>query len=246
MEQLKPWTAIIPLNEEFYITLQERLKNIRLPIVRLRSRKVQQEGHPTLLPSKPWERYTSQETVQLYIGYDETESSHKDFDFQVQAERDRKERKLKAVFIDSVTLSVPYEVGVSERTHYEVDFNCCRVPKSCETRRLIREEIRSLKDNRGLYPDISRKDVAYYQHIFENPSCLEIRQVRQIANPLPPKNKNPQDMLDGLSEQSQNFLKSLMWTTKNLVWDVFKRYDTHSGYILDGRIPENLLPLTTR
>ena len=245
MEQLKPWTAIIPLNEEFYITLQEQLKKVRLPIVRLRSRKVQQEGHPTLLPSKPWERYTSQEVVQLNIGYDKTNSSHKDFDLQVQAERDRKERKLKAVFIDSITLSVPYEAGVSEHTCYEVDFTCCRVPKSSETRRLISEEIRSLKASYNLYPDISRKDIAYYRHIFETPSCLEIRAVRQVAKPFS-TTKPLHDMLGGLTEQSRLFLYNLMWTTKNLVWDVFKRYDLHSGYILDGRIPENLLPLSSR
>lgn len=230
MEKMKPWTAIIPLNEEYYVALKEKLSGKTLPIIRLKSRKFQQEGHPTHLPSKPWEKYTSKEVTNLYIDFNIDEPSHKNFNLQEQATRDRK-RKLKAVFIDKLILKVPYELGKKELTHYEVDFTLSRTPKNSETRKTIQEEIKLLKTKYGIYPDISKRDKKYYQRIFQNPSCLEIHQIRQIANPFT-SFKN--DLLNGLTTESQRFMCNLVSVTQGLVWDAYKKFDTQSGYILDG------------
>lgn len=232
MERLKPWTAIIPLNEEYYITLKEKLSGQTLPIIRLKSRKVQQEGHPTLLSSKPWERYTYKEINSLYIDFNIEEPSHKDFNLQEQATRDRK-RRLKAVFIDRLTLKVPYELGLKERTHYQVDFVISRVPKGSETRKAIQEDVRKLKSQYGIYPNISKRDKSYYARLFENPSCLEIHQIHQVSNPLI-SNKN--GLLSGITKESQRFMSNLVVVSKGLVWDAYKRFDTQSGYVLDGII----------
>ena len=229
MEQAKPWTAIIPLNEEYYIALKELLGQ-KLSILRLKSRKSQQEGHSQLLPSQPWEKYTSKEVTSLYLDYDAKEPSHANFNLQMQAKRDR-ERNLKAVFIDQLTLKVPYQLGLTELTHYEVDFFLKRTPRNSETRKLIREELTYLKKKYNIYQDISKRDKAFYQRIFQNPSCLEIQHVRQVANPF---GSLKDDLLNGLSKESQKFMYNLAYVTKNIVWDAYKRFDTQAGYVLDG------------
>jgi len=229
--EAKPWTAIIPLNEEYYIALKELLGQ-KLPIIRLKSRKIQQEGHPQLLPSQPWEKYTCKEVTSLYLDFDATEPSHASFNLQWQAKRDR-ERRLKAVFIDELTLKVPYQLGVDELTHYEVDFSLTRTPKNSETRKAIREEVTNLKNKYHIYQDVSKRDKAFYQRIFQNPSCLEIRHIRQIANPFGSP-KDTQNFLNGLTEKSHSFMCNLAYVTRNIVWDVYKRFDTQAGYILDG------------
>jgi len=237
MEQAKPWTAIIPLNEEYYVATKEKLAGHTLPIIRLKSRKTQQEGHPTLLPSKPWEKYISKEVTSLYIDFNSKEPSHSAFNLQEQAKRDR-ERGLKAVFIDMLTLEIPYELDKKERTHYEVDFTLSRTPRISETRRIIKEDVRNLKTKYTLYPDISKKDKTYYERIFQNPSCLEIEQIRQMASPFK-SFKN--DFLNGVTVESQRFMCNLNVTTHGLVWDAYKKFDTHSGFILDGVVSSQLI-----
>ena len=240
MEQAKPWTAIIPLNEEYYIALKEELNltGAKLPIIRLKSRKTQQEGHPTLLPSKPWEKYTSKEITSLYMDFNIEDPSHKDFDLQEQAKRNR-ERGLKAVFYDLLTLTVPYELGKKERTHFEVEFRLRRVPKHSETLKVIREDVRSLKNKHHLYSEISKRDKTYYQRIFQNPSCLEIFQIWQVANPFAPNITD--ELLNGVTERSQRFMSNIVVVTEGIVWDVYKKFDTQSGFILDGVVSSRLI-----
>lgn len=238
MEHEKPWTAIIPLNEEYYLALKEKLVAQTLPIIRLKSRKAQQEGHPTLLSAKPWEKYTSTEVTNLYINFDTKNPEHETFTLQKQAERDR-QRGLKAVFIDKLTLTVPCELEKKERTHFEVDFLLSRLPKDSETRKIIQEEIRNLKTKHGIYLDISMKDKTYYQRIFQSPSCLEISEVRQVANPFSPPVS--EELLNGTSERSQRFMCNLVAVTKGVVWDAFKKFDTKSGYVLDGVVSSDMI-----
>jgi hypothetical protein len=237
LEKTTPWTAIIPLNEEYYIAQREKMIGHTLPLIHLKSRKNQQEGHPTLLPSKPWERYVSKETTNLYINLDKREPAHESFVLQEQAKRDR-ERGLKAVFIDELTLQVPYEVGKDEHTHFEVDFKLCRTPKISETKNKIQEQVLKLKNDFGLYPDISKKDTAFYSRIFQNPSCLEISEIRQVASPFVGF-KN--EYLNGLTNESQLFLCNLNFVTHDLVWDAFKRFDSHGGFVLDGLVPSTMI-----
>jgi hypothetical protein len=234
MEQAKPWTAIIPLNEEYYIAFNEKQSNHPLILTRLKSRKYQQDGFPTLLPSKPWEKYTSKEITTLYIDFDKTQAEHQTFNLQEQAKRDR-ERGLKAVFIDSLTLRVPWTQD-GKTTQHDVEFALQQTPKLSETRKAIQEHLRNLRDRYGLYQNISKKDKTFFERVFQRPSCLEICHTQQF--PLSGSNT---ELLGGTTEKSIEFLCNLAVQTGNLVWDAYKKFDTHSGFILDGVVSSQLI-----
>ena len=236
VEQLKPWTAIFALNEEYFLACQEMEKRFELPIIRLVSRKVQQDGPSRSLPGvKPWEKYQYKEILSLSYSFDADEPTHEGFSLQDQVKRDR-ERGLKAVFIDSLDLRVPLEIGIKERASYEVSFELKRVPSRSETGATIRKMVQAINEKYGLYPDVSKRDRIFYSRIFQHPSCLEIVNVAKVC-------KNPHfrwditdRILGGLTDESQRFLSRLAYSTSNIMELAYKRFDTRSGYILDGLI----------
>ena len=236
VEQLKPWTAIFALNEEYFLASQEMEKRVELPIIRLASRKVQQDGPSRPLPSvKPWEKYEYKEIVSLSYSFDADDPTHAGFSLQDQAKRDR-ERGLKAVFIDSLDLRVPLEMGVNERVSYEVSFELKRVPSGSETGAIIQKMVEAINEKYDLYPEVSKRDRLFYNRIFQHPSCLEIVNVMKVC-------KNPRfhwditdRILGGLTDESQRFLSLLAYNTSNIIELAYKRFDTRSGYVLDGLI----------
>ena len=236
VERLKPWTAIFPLNEEYFLASQEIEKDAKLPIIRLVSRKVQQDGRSKPLSGvKPWERYEWKEVISLSYNFDSDDPTHEGFSLQDQAKRDR-ERGLKAVFIDSLGLRVPLEIGKKERVFYEVSFELKRVPSGSETGAMIRKTIQTINEKYELYPEVSKRDKVFYNRIFQHPSCLEIINVAKVC-------KNPHfywpitdRILGGLTEESQRFLSLLTCSTSYIMRLAYKRFDTRSGYILDGFI----------
>jgi hypothetical protein len=225
------WTAIIPLNEEYYIAFNEDKAHPFL-LTSLKSRKSQQDGFPTLQPSKPWEKYTSQTITSLYLDFNHEEPSHHAFTLQEQTERDRA-RGLKAVFIDTLTLIISWK-GLQ----FDVCFVLKQTPKFSETRKVIQEHLRNLRDRHGLYSDISKskKDRTFFERVFQRPSCLEISEVHQVGS-IYPNSK----LSDGKDEESIQFLCNLVPQTHNLVWDAYKKFDTKSGLILDGIVPSRLI-----
>lgn len=236
VERLKPWTAIFPLNEEYFLASQEIEKDAKLPIIRLVSRKVQQDGRSKPLSGvKPWERYEWKEIISLSYNFDADEPTHEGFSLQDQAKRDRK-RGLKAVFIDSLDLRVPLEIGKKERVFHEVSFELKRVPSGSETGAIIQKMIQAINGKYDLYPEVSKRDRVFYSRIFQHPSCLEIVNVAKVC-------KNPHfywditdRILGGLTDESQRFLSLLAYSTSNVIELAYKRFDTRSGYILDGLI----------
>lgn len=235
-ETVRPWTAIFPLNEEYFLASQEIEKKHELPIIRLVSRKTQQDGRSTPLPSKPWEKYESKEIECLNYNFDADDPTHEGFSLQDQAKRDRN-RGLKAVFIDSLTLRIPLEIGKKECVSYEAIFELKKVPSGSQTGTTIRELIKAINEKHDLYPQISKRDTRFYKRIFQNPSCLEIVNVAKVAmNPRFHYDISDR-ILGGLTDESQRFLSLLAYSTANILELAYKRFDTRSGYILDGIIP---------
>lgn len=227
------WTAIIPLNEEYYIAFNEK-QDHPLILTRLKSRKSQQEGFPNLLPSRPWEKYASKEITSLYIDFDKTVAEHQSFNLQEQTKRDH-ERKLKAVFIDSLTLRIPWTYE-GNTTQNDVEFTLQQTPRFSETRKQIQEHLRNLRDSFGLYQNISKKDRTFFERVFQRPSCLEISHTQQF-----PVSGSNSELLGGTSDKSITFLCNLAFQTGNLVWNAYKKFDTKTGYILDRLVPSNLI-----
>jgi len=228
------WTAIIPLNEEYYIAFNEKQSAHPLMLTRLKSRKYQQDGFPNLLPSKPWEKYTLKEITTLYLDFDNRVSEHQTFNLQDQAKRDH-ERNLKAVFIDSLTLRIPWRYD-GKTTQYDVEFALQQTPKFSLTRKAIQEHLRNLKNTFGLYQNISKKDKTFFEHVFQRPSCLEICHVQQF-----PVSGGNTELLGGTSDKSITFLCNIAVQTGHLVWNAYKKFDTQSGLILDGVVPSRLI-----
>lgn len=225
------WTAIIPLNEEYYLAHNEN-KSHPLLLTSLKSRKSQQDGSPTLQPAKPWEKYTSQTITSLYLDFNHEEPTHHAFNLQEQAKRDRA-RGLKAVFIDTLTLRIPWK-----GFQFDVGFVLKQTPKFSETCKAIREHLINLRDTYGLYRDISnsKKDRTFFERVFQRPSCLEICHVQQF-----PVSGGNVELLGGTSDKSITFLCNLAVQTGHLVWNAYKKLDIKSGLVLDGIVPSRLI-----
>ena len=239
VEALRPWTALFALNEEYFLASQEIERRKQLPIIRLVSRKVQQEGKPRELPgTKPWEKYTSKEVISLYYDYDADDPAHEGFTLQDQAKRDR-ERGLKAVFVDVLSLRIPLSMGDEGPVSYEVRFDLHKVPSDSNTAKEIRAQVREANEKYNVYPGVSKRDKIYYRRIFQYPSCLEVTSVQKATPKINPHFR-PVDVSDrilgGLTSESQDFLLSLWGATSDIVKLAHKRFDTKSGYILDGLI----------
>lgn len=233
-----PWTAIILLNEEYFIALQEQVKlrdqllSSRLPIIRIVGRKTQ-FGEVTKLPHKPWERYTWQDQQCLIYDYNSEEHDGAFFDIQDQAKRDR-QRGLYAVYLDCMELQFDEE----GRFPLRACFNLTRVPRGSQSHREIRTFIQDQCGRYGLYSKMreSIKGRAELKKMLSYPSCLELDRVFRI-NPKPFQLKDVSDRyLDGLTKQSQDFLWNLAVKTGYLVNCAYKVPTQTSGYLLDGLV----------
>lgn len=232
-ERAKPHTTIFPLNELYYIAKSEEQRDVKLPIIRLQSRKWQQDTKPTPLPSESWEQYVSVENVSLTIDFNADDPTHAGFDLQKEAIRNQ-ERGLKAVFIDHLVLRVPIKIGEEEHTYYHVDFGLTRLEKDAETLNEIQENILEFKEKYGLYREISKRDKKYFQRLYTRPSCLEIEAVWKIGKPF--GSNLTVEMLDGLTDRSKDFQHNLMVATRGIVWTVYKHFTSTGKFVIDGLV----------
>ena len=239
-----PWTAIIFLNEEFFIAKEEELKlrsNApphalpKLVITRLRGRKYQFPKRRDWIefPHEPYERFREGALKLLEIKYDRDSFPDVDFDLQTQAERDRK-RGLDAVFIDELELLMDIYEG---KAPYLVGFTLTVIPKNSETHREIRKTARMYRRQYGLYESMLGKE--FKKKLLEMPSCLEASYVYSGSSegPILPVNVTSR-YLNGRTEMSKDFLWSLFLKTNGLVQCAYKVPSVEEGMILDGIVRE--------
>jgi hypothetical protein len=239
-----PWTAIIFLNEEFFIAKEEELKMRdnapkhalpRLTITRLKGRKYQfpRRRDWTCFPCESYERFREGDLKFLEIKYDKDAFPDVDFDIQTQAERD-KQRGLDSVFIDELELLMDVHEG---KAPYLVGFTLTVVPKNSETHREIRATVRTYSRNYGLYEGMPRKE--FRKKFLEMPSCLE---VSHIYSGFPEGPIRPVDVtntyLNGRTERSKDFLMDLFLKTNGLIQCAYKVPSVEEGMILDGIVRE--------
>lgn len=239
-----PWTAIIFLNEEFFIAKEEEAKMRgntppqvlpRLVITRFKGRKYQfPKGHEWVeFSHEPYERFREGAMKFLEIKYDKDDFPGFDFDIQTQAERDR-QRGLDAVFIDELELLMDIYEG---KAPYIVGFTLTVVPRNSETHREIRATVRTYRRQYGLYEGMPRKE--FRKKFLEMPSCLEVSYVYSgyLRGPIRPTNVTGR-YLNGRTETSKNFLWSLFQKTNGLIQCAYKVPSIEEGLILDGIVRE--------
>lgn len=244
MSENRPWTAIIGLNEEYYIACEERyqlssIKDSRilqkLPITRLISRKFVFPSSAQPLPeSRPWENWTVREAKSLHINYNADNPDHGAFNLQEQSIRDI-ERGLHMVFFDYFELQMDI---FKEKQPYRIGFQQRKIPQGSETLRLVQGRITYYRERLGLYNNPSKQAQQLYARIFKRPSCLEICSIESglPTNPIRPKDVTD-EYLEGRSDQAQDFMYELEKQTRMVIGVYYKRFDeTAKGWILDGKV----------
>ena len=235
-----PWTAIIFLNEEFFIAKEEEMKMRnnasphvlpKLVITRLKGRKYQypKKHEWNEFSHEPYERFREGALKFLEIKYDKDHFPSANFDIQTQAERDM-QRGLDAVFIDELELLMDIYEG---KVPYLVGLTLTVVPKNSETHREIRGTVRTYSKRYGLYEGMPRKE--FKKKFLEMPSCLEVSYVYSGSPEGPMRPVNVTDRyLNGRTETSKNFLWSLFLKTNGLIQCAYKVPSVEEGLILDG------------
>jgi hypothetical protein len=239
-----PWTAIIFLNEEFFIAKEEEMKirNNTLPnvlpqlvITRFKGRKYQfPKRHDwTEYSHEPYERFREGAMKFLEIKYDKDNFPNVNFDIQTQAKRDMK-RGLDAVFIDELELLMDmYE----KKAPYIVGLTLTVVPKDSETHREIKATVKTYRRQYGLYGGMRRKE--FKKKFLEMPSCLEVAYVysgfpKGPIRPIDVTNK----YLNGRTKTSKDFLWDLFLRTNGVIQCAYKVPSVEEGLILDGIVKQ--------
>ena len=233
-----PWTAIILHNEEYFLALEElKMRGHplldRLPIVRIRGRKMQFGDH-FMLSHDPWEK--DEEWMARSLSFDYDAEEYKAFyNLQAQAKK-HKQRGLEAVYIHYLELQFDNLLG--DHFPYIICFELTEIPRGSQSHREMKTQVSNYVKEYGLYEQMrqSKRGMKEYKKRLESPSCLEIKHVVRInPNPFTPTEVTSR-YLDGLTKQSQEFLHKLMIKTRTVIWCAYKVPSTTEGFILDGLI----------
>jgi hypothetical protein len=242
-----PWTAIILLNEEYFIALREQqqmrdhplLK--KLPITRIVGRKVHYGDWYELSPHDPWESFAEQEVKSLIFDYNAEDYGNAYFDIQKHATVN-KMRGFGAVFIDYIELYFDSLQGFEKYFPFKVHFKLGRPVKGSQTYRQIQTLIKAYAQKYGLYEEWRKSKIGEkeYRKLLARPSCLEIFKVEQASpNPNIRMLKDVSSTyLDGLTQKSQDFLLQLEINTNQVISAAYKVPSTTKGFVLDGLVSQ--------
>lgn len=241
----KPWASIIIFNEEYFLTHQMKEKGVTLAITKLRARKTQEDEYPQPLQGvKPWEVYKQTCDKNLVINFDRGNPEHSDFDFQEQAERDE-ERGLKSVMIDFLQFEVnlaplakiaPRFKKFEKKVPYTLDYKLHKIPLESETIKHVQQMLERARKKYKLYPD-NRLWARFHEH----PSCLILRNVGMLGNPI--KQPKLPIYVEGITEISQDFMTGVRARTKGIAELFYKALKGSQNYVLDGLVERNAIKI---
>lgn len=239
----KPWASIIIFNEEYFLAHQMKEKDAVLPITKLRARKTQEDEYPQSLAGiKPWEVYKQTCDKNLVINFDRHNPEHNAFDFQEQAERDE-ERGLKSVMIDFLQFEVdlaplakiaPRFKKFENKVPYTLDYKLHKIPLESETLIHVQKMLESYRKKYKLYPD-NRLWARFHEH----PSCLILRNVGMLGNPI--KQPKLPRYVEGITETSQDFMVGVNARTKGIAELFYKALKGSQNYVLDGLVERDAI-----
>jgi hypothetical protein len=239
--------AIWPSNELYFLATQEKLMRAlkevpyrRFPIIRLRSRKVQQDGKESSVDWRgeekilPWESANYVDILKYGINYDCNDPRHGSWGLQETAKRCRL-RGIKAVFIDELRLRFRLTKD-PKYAFWEATFECTPIPgRSTDTLKEIQGLIRDFSEKYKLYPEIGKRDRRFYRRIYEHPSCLDLVRIEYTGDSRIFK---PNDITEGIlkttNPKTQRFFWLLSKATGYQVLITRKKFDQVQGFIFDG------------
>lgn len=223
-------TAVFPINEEYYIALQQRHKKIKLTPTFVSGCKHQ---FPTPyqwhnLPSQPHEQYEEGLMKRLTYRYVfNPKKPNVDFDFEKQAKRDV-ERGFDYVNLSDVEL--PFDVNPKEAPIL-VRFQRKRVTKGSRTQRAFSKHLLKIAKDFGLYQNIPTREFNKWRN---NIYCLEANQVIQhVANsPIRPIDVTTKKLVNA------DFLRSLNRTTNGIIQVCAKVLEKQGNWVFDGLVTD--------
>jgi len=221
--------SYIPINEEFYVALQQRLKKTKLQPTYVSATKIRfpRPEEWRELPSEPHE--TFQQGIVKRLTYRYVFNPKKPnflFDFEGQAKRDI-ERDFDYVNLSAV--EIPFDTDPKYAPSL-VWYERTRVTKGSRTQRAISQFLLDLAKKYGLYQNLPARD---FKRWLNNIYCLQATRVTEYLFNSPIR---PKDATKRLSDE--NFLNALHRQSKGIIHVASKVLEKKGDWIFDGLVTD--------